>query len=373
MLPFSSFPFIYFIVASISFLAINRFILKYLISFRISILLISIGFLVFYPQPVHILVFSLYSYGVLHLSVGYFKSNQKLLMTLLALLPMLLMKLDIKTEWFQIVGLSYISFRTVQIIVDTNNKESQISILDFLSFVLFTPTLLIGPIDRSDRFLKNINDETSFNGYRFLEGLQFILKGLVFKFVLAVLINDFWMSFIVIENWVDHVHMAYVYTAYLFFDFAGYSALAVGYGKLLGIDVPINFDKPYLAVNPPDFWRRWHKSLGDWLRDYFFKPIYKELSSRDVLNSMLQRQNLALFLTFFLMGCWNGFKLYYILSGALFGFYSMVYNTYLYNCKKKKKDIIFKNLNPFVVKGVSIFIMLNLACLAIYVFSGKIV
>ena len=293
-------------------------------------------------------------------------------MTLLALIPMLLMKLDLNDKIYQFAGLSYITFRTVQSIVDTNSKEKLMNFMDFSSFVLFTPTLLIGPIDRSDRFQSNLNDSSSFNTDRFVSGLDFLLKGALYKFIFAAIVDDYWLEDVDNTHIGGHINYMYAYTVYLFFDFAGYSALAVGFGKCLGIEVPINFDKPFLAQNPGDFWRRWHKSLGDWLRDYFFRPIYKELSSKQLVKSMLVRQNIALFLTFFLMGCWNGFQLHYIASGALFGLYSVGHNTYVYKCKKNKRDVVFGSMNPKIVKWISIFIMVNLACISVYIFSGKL-
>ena len=140
---------------------------------------------------------------------------------------------------------------------------------------------------------------------------------------------------------------------------------------MLGIDVPYNFDKPFLALNPQEFWRKWHKTLGDWLRDYVFRPIFKELTSRKLFNSRpVIRQNIALFFTFTLMGFWNGFEKHYIVSGMLFGVYSVVHNSYIFNCKKKQKDIFFGNTPPWLVKAISIFIMFNAVCFALYIFSG---
>ena len=372
MLPFSGISFLYFMVASIGFMLLWKFLLKSKVQYRVVIFIISVSFLVFYPSPVQLIAFTLYSYGLLYLSVVKLNSKKKLWMTLLAMLPMFLMKIDLNSHLFQFAGLSYITFRTVQSIIDTGKKESLINLVDFTSFVLFTPTLLIGPIDRSDRFLKNIKDQNSFNSERFTSGLDFLLKGALYKFVFAALVNDYWLEDIQNVTLGGHLNYMYAYTVYLFFDFAGYSALAVGFGKCLGIEVPINFDKPFLAQNPGDFWRRWHKSLGDWLRDYFFRPIYKELSSKQLVKSMLVRQNIALFLTFFLMGCWNGFQLHYIASGALFGLYSVGHNTYVYKCKKNKRDVVFGSMNPKIVKWISIFIMVNLACISIYIFSGKL-
>jgi len=148
--------------------------------------------------------------------------------------------------------------------------------------------------------------------------------------------------------------------------------MAVGFGKLLGINVPFNFNKPYFAVNPQDFWKRWHASLGDWLRDYVFRPYYKWISGFKKLKAYpLFKQNTGLLLTFLIMGCWNGFKSYFIISGAIFGLYSVIHNTYVMMCNKKGKDILFGSLSPLVIKVISVFLMFNFGAFALYVFSGE--
>ena len=195
------------------------------------------------------------------------------------------------------------------------------------------------------------------------------------KYIIAEFINKYWLETIDIhsKSVLTMANCMYAYFAYLYFDFAGYSALAIGTGKMLGIDVPVNFNKPFLAKNPQEFWQRWHKTLGDWLRDYFFKPFYKTLSTYKKMKPFpLLRQNIALFLTFLLMGCWNGFRFHFILSGSIFGFYSVVHNSYIYYSKKNRRDIIFGNLPKSVIKWISIFIMFNLAAFSVYVFSGKL-
>ena len=163
----------------------------------------------------------------------------------------------------------------------------------------------------------------------------------------------------------------YSYLIFLFFDFAGYSLLAMSFAKFIGVSLPFNFNQPFLAVNPKEFWQRWHKSLGDWLNDYFFKPIFKDLTTKQKFKP-ITRQNFALLSTFTLMGFWNGFELHYIVSGILFGVYSMVHNYYVYLCKKNKKDIFFGTLNPKIVTLISIVFMFNAVAFSIYIFSGKL-
>jgi len=142
----------------------------------------------------------------------------------------------------------------------------------FFNFVAFVPTLLIGPIDRFQRFNIDINEGyENITAKRTHEGWNIFVKGLLYKFIIAEAIRRLILAHLIDDgSIVYHLSYMYTYLFYLFFDFAGYSLLAIGFGKFLGVDVPINFDKPFLAVNPKEFWKRWHKTLGDWLGDYFF-------------------------------------------------------------------------------------------------------
>jgi membrane protein involved in D-alanine export len=207
-----------------------------------------------------------------------------------------------------------------------------------------------------------------------MSGWNALVKGVVFKYICAELIDRYWLNLCPAKDaqWYLILNDMYAYYAYLFFDFAGYSFMALGTGKMMGMEVPVNFKNPFTAVNPQDFWRKFHISLGDWLKDYFFTPLYTFFTRQKNLKKYpLLRQNTALLLTFLLMGCWNGFQKHFIASGLLFGIYSAIHNTYVVQCKKKGKDIIFGNLRPTVVKIISIFMMINLVAFALYIFSGR--
>lgn len=382
ILPFSNYLFFILLFALIGFVFVSKLLFKKVFPYKQLILSISLFYIIFfYPKPIHILIFVAYSYLIYFVFTKWFKNANKFMVCMLLLLPMILVKSDIRVDglhWNSILsmaGLSYISFRTMGLFMDNTDESKPINILDFISFLLFVPTLLIGPIDRYNRFKTDIDEGyNGLNKTNFTEGFQILIYGIMHKFVIAEIINRYWLEPIDIKS-TELLTMAnsmYAYFFYLYFDFAGYSSLAVGAGKMLGIDVPINFNKPFLAVNPQDFWRRWHKTLGDWLCDYFFTPFYKSLSSVKKLKTFpLLRQNLALFMTFFLMGCWNGFKFNYILSGSIFGLYSIVHNSYYYHCRKQKRDIVFGKLNLKLVKVISIFIMFNLVAFSIYIFSGR--
>lgn len=387
-LPFSSSVFFIFMLLAVLFVWACKAFFKERIRYEWVIALTSTLYIVLlFPKPIQL--FGLIAYlflTVIALRKWYTSDNIILPMLLLAL-PIFLMKsfilipadtaskgtLVIKNI-IQIAGLSYIVFKVMGLYIDTRRSKEKLSVLSFYNFAAFTPTLLIGPIDRFKRFEGDIQKGYSnFNTTYLGKGWSNMILGLLYKFVIAEAIYRLVLTQLVDDQSLFY-HAAYMYSylLYLFFDFAGYSLLAIGFGNFLGMDVPINFDKPFLSVNPKEFWKKWHKSLGDWLGDYFFKPIFKFLTSKKWFTS-IQRQNIALFLTFTLMGFWNGFELHFILSGMLFGLYSVVHNYYFYRCKKAKKDVFFGKMSPAVVRGLSIFMMFNLVAFAIYIFSGNII
>jgi len=375
LLPFTSIEF--YILFGIIILAVH--LLKPLYSRFISydnllMGIVSFFILFFFNYTYQIIGFAIFSYCIYYLYCFRFPKVNRLYPALILAIPMVLLKVKFNIHWLGFAGMSYITFRTIQIVLDTQPTEQRISFKNYFLFLTFIPTLLIGPIDRSQRFIKNLEEGyQNLNFNLFFEGWQNVVLGVFQKYVLAELVSQYWLPPAEnVHGFLNHTNAAFAYTAYLYFDFAGYSSLAVGFGRMLGIKVPANFNQPYLAINPQDFWRRWHITLGDWLRDYFFRPIYKWLSGFKALkNYPLAKQNVSLFLTFALMGCWNGFERNYILSGFVFGCYSVIHNSYTVECKRRDKDVLFENWNPMVTKYFSIIAMLLAAVFAIYLFSGR--
>lgn len=386
VLPFTDFSFFCFLFLGILLLLVFKAFLWEKVAYKYVLAGINLAYIcLLFTKPLQILGLILYLYFVYYFFFKISKYKKLLLPVILLTIPMLFMKtLNIlPTEdssvlhglavLFQIAGISFMTFKAIQLYIDESSKTTTVSFLNFFNFTAFVPTLLIGPIDRFSRFNENVK-----SGYEamttslFLDGLNNLIRGLLYKFIIAYGISFLFLEHLVNDNSVwFHVQNMYGYLFYLFFDFAGYSLLAIGFGNMMGIQVPVNFDKPFLAVNPKDFWKRWHITLGDWLNDYFFKPIFKELTTKKKFKP-IQRQNFALFLTFSLMGFWNGFELHFILSGMLFGVYSVVHNYYVYLGKKNGKEMFFGSLSPKTTRFLSIFIMFNVVAFSIYIFSGKI-
>lgn len=382
ILPFSSVQFYCFFAASLLVALIAKWLFSTKIKYKYIVLLINALYLILlFPKPLQLILLVLYSYFSIRILAK--KGANYLTAVLVLSLPLIMMKLigihtfgkanEKLANIFQIVGISYITFRSIQVFIDEVSTSKKLNFLDFFNFTVFIPSLLIGPIDRFKRFTNDIDaGYENINSNSYAEGYQLLLKGLVYKYILAEFINRLVLNHLTDDGTLTyHLLYMYSYLIFLFFDFAGYSLLAMSFAKFIGVSLPFNFNQPFLAVNPKEFWQRWHKSLGDWLNDYFFKPIFKDLTTKQKFKP-ITRQNLALLSTFTLMGFWNGFELHYIVSGILFGVYSMVHNYYVYLCKKNKKDIFFGTLNPKIVTLISIVFMFNAVAFSIYIFSGKL-
>lgn len=382
ILPFGSVKFYYFFAECILVALISKCLFSTKIKYKYIMLLINAIYLIFlFPKPLQLILLVLYSYFSIRILAK--KGANYLTAVLVLSFPLIMMKLigihtfgkanEKLANIFQIVGISYITFRSIQVYIDEVSTTKKLNFLDFFNFTVFIPSLLIGPIDRFKRFTNDVDtgyENITTNSY--VEGYQLLLKGLVYKYILAELINRLVLNHLTDDGtFTYHLMYMYSYLIFLFFDFAGYSLLAMSFAKFIGISLPHNFNKPFLAVNPKEFWQRWHKSLGDWLNDYFFKPIFKDLTTKQIFKPII-RQNIALLSTFTLMGFWNGFEPHYIVSGVLFGVYSIVHNYYVYLCKKNKKDVFFGTSNPKIVTLISIVFMFNAVAFSIYIFSGKL-
>ncbi|MDK2063688.1 MBOAT family O-acyltransferase [Aliarcobacter butzleri] len=372
-LPFSGIGFFAISLIFILFLHLFKNILKRFISYKTVIFLSVVIYIsICIPDSYKLFLLLLYVYIIYLIFVS--NNYQETIFPMIVIaFPMILHKVDIDPI-FKIIGISYITFRTIQAIVDSQNY-GKLSFMEFTSFLLFPTTLLAGPIDRSYRFQEDLK-----KGYENLtlqnvgKGWDILIVGVLFKFVIAQLVAMYWLAKIDENstNFLDMANSAYSYTTYLFFDFAGYSAMAVGLSFMIGIFIPMNFNHPYLAPNPQDFWRRFHITLGTWLTDYFFKPLYKYLHQYPYLkNRKLLLQNIAITCTFLLMGMWNGLTWYFIFSGFLFGIYSSIHNAYVLYVKKGGYDY-FSFFPEIISINLKRFLMINGAVFALYFFSGRV-
>lgn len=374
MLPFTDIDFFLFALFYVAWFWLFKLFAKDK-AYPVLTCIISLFYFVFYFRySVALLTFVLGSYVFTSFVAKYI--NHKLWSSIVLLLPMLVFKLHVELPFLYFAGLSFVSFRSVQVLLDHDYKV-KIDLVDYFNFLCFIPSFYIGPLDRFKRFSENTkNGFTCMNFENTEKGIQQFAIGVLYKFVIAEFVSRYWLNAdIFSENKpMFFVNDMYAYALYLFFDFAGYSSMAIGMGLLVGISLPANFNAPFIALNPTDFWQRWHASLTSWLTDYLFKPFYKWLNGfQKMKKAPLIRQNIAIFATLCTMGFWNGFELNFIVSGLLYGLSSVIHNTYQHKCRVAERDVVFGNLQPIVVKYISLFIMFNFTCFALYIFSGRLI
>lgn len=215
------------------------------------------------------------------------------------------------------VGISFYTFQAISYTVDVYRKEmpAERSLINFALFVSFFPQLVAGPIERAKVLLEQINRPRSLDEARFQSGCWLILWGLWKKIVLAdnlaALVNPLFAQSATLTA--SEAYLAVLAFAFqIFCDFSAYSDIARGTARLMGFELMLNFNSPYLAVSPSDFWRRWHISLSTWLRDYVYIPL-----GGNRLGSLLTYRNLLL--TMILGGLWHGAAWNYVWWGMYHG------------------------------------------------------
>ncbi|MGK7931473.1 MAG: MBOAT family protein [Microcystaceae cyanobacterium] len=209
-------------------------------------------------------------------------------------------------------GVSFYTFQMVSFVVDSlvARKKKPIGFLDYINFVAFFPQIVAGPIERRrDLFPQIENFRFKFTADNFETGLKWISLGFFMKFVLADNIAPF-IDVSVADNPWAIWFFAFLFTLRIYFDFAGYSFVAVGLASFLGIKLTINFLAPYTSQSINEFWRRWHITLSTWFRDYVFLPL---------MGSNKKWAPFYLFLTFTLSGFWHGAAWNFIIWGAYHG------------------------------------------------------
>ena len=250
---------------------------------------------------------------------------------LLALLPLVAIKLSGELHFpdLAFIGVSYFTFRAVQVVLEiSDGLIERLGVVDLLYFLAFFPTILSGPIDRSRRFLQDADTPLEAGDYSQLlaRGMWLILLGAIYKFALAAWLGGFLPQ--TGGGILGMVAYMYVYGFYLFFDFGGYSAMAVGAAYIFGIRTPMNFRMPFVSGSIKDFWTRWHITLSFWLRDYLYTRLLMAMIKRKTFKSTTTASYVAIVTTMLTMGLWHGETLYFIAYGLYHGVLLVANNVY---------------------------------------------
>jgi len=235
-------------------------------------------------------------------------------------------------EWNIILplGISFYTFQTISYTVDVYRRiiAPQRDFVLYACFVTFFPQLVAGPILRAREVIDQLSVRPRFSLTDFTVGIRRILSGLFLKVVLAdniaSLVDAGFRQPIDGLGALDVWTLAFLFGFQIYFDFSAYSHIALGSARLMGIHFPENFNFPYLATSPREFWKRWHISLSSWIRDYLYLPLMGEAVRDDSRGGLAvavddqreRRRTRALFLTWALIGLWHGANWTFVMWGV---------------------------------------------------------
>ena len=228
------------------------------------------------------------------------------------------------------IGLSYFTFASMSYVLDIyyERLEPTQYFSDYIWYLVYFPKLVAGPIVRAVELLPQFKRGIQFSAEDFETGGAYLLVGAVKKLVIADQLSshvgmilsapEHYNAFTLVQGMLG-------YTVQIYADFSGYSDMAIGCARLMGIRFPQNFLMPYSSVNIAEFWRRWHVTLSSWFRDYVFLPL--ELGSRGIQNAEI-RASRNIVTTMLLCGLWHGASWNFVLWGGLHGVALAIYQVY---------------------------------------------
>lgn len=263
------------------------------------------------------------------LSLGYFKYADFLITSFNTLTGLSVPLLKVVLP----IGISFYTFQIVSYVIDVYRKDSpaQRNFIDLAAYITMFPQLIAGPIVRySDistelKARKITSDGLAYGARRFILGLS---KKLLIADVLGVIVSDFKAADekSLLFWWI----YAFACSLQIYFDFSGYSDMAIGLGKLLGFNFPENFDHPFISKSVTEFWRRWHMTLGGWFRDYLYIPLGGNRVSKP-------RWIFNIAVVWMATGLWHGAAWNFVLWGVFFAVFLMLEKLWLLKYLKKSR------------------------------------
>lgn len=221
------------------------------------------------------------------------------------------------------LGFSYVAFRLIHTLRDRQTgRLPALTLREYVTYAIFFPAYTAGPIDRAERFLPDLQQVGGREPSRLVYGGMRIAVGIGKKFIIADSLAYFALSATKAEQaestWALWV-MLYAYALQIYFDFSGYTDIAIGIGQLFGIRLPENFNLPYLKRNITVFWQSWHMTLSNWARFYVFSPLSRWMLSRRVKPSPTVIVLIAQLATMLVIGLWHGVTWHFVAWGLWHG------------------------------------------------------
>lgn len=238
------------------------------------------------------------------------------------------------------IGISFFTFQALSYVIDIYNGKSKPanSLVDFMTYLSLFPQLVAGPIVRyNDVFKELVSREVNYDNFSY--GVSRFIIGLSKKVLLANVLGEF-VGNLVDVNFLSSWLKPILFTLQIYFDFSGYSDMAIGLGKMFGFNFLENFNYPLISSSITDFWRRWHISLSSWFRDYVYIPLGGNRVSKFkwIRNIMI---------VWFLTGFWHGASWNFIIWGMYFGFILLIEKLYIGKYLKKTK--VFKYIYSLLI------------------------
>jgi D-alanyl-lipoteichoic acid acyltransferase DltB (MBOAT superfamily) len=249
-----------------------------------------------------------------------------------------------------IIGISYFSFKMIHFVVESYKRQIKgLSMINFFNYALFFPSFISGPITRYNDFCgelraerkKVVREDLKAGSERVVHGLfkKFVLCPVVWPYVFANAsgpISELGASQLILGM--------FSYTLYIYFDFAGYSDIAIGSSRMLGIGLPENFNRPFLKKNIQELWANWHMSLTRWLTDYIYWPLARSLrKSQFLARRPILLSNICIIVTFIVCGMWHGESWNFVVWGLYHGLGLACLNIY----QKYKRKVRNKSLRKY--------------------------
>ncbi len=271
------------------------------------------------------------------------------------------------------IGVSYFSFKFIHFLVDCRNgKIENPDFFIFFNYIFFFPSFFSGPINRYNSFSHSISAPPALASNS-LEGIKRIINGLFKTIVLGNQLMPYSLVALNLETatWLQIIGGIYAYMLYIYFNFSGYSDMAIGLGKIVGIELPENFNYPFFKRNLQQFWANWHISLTSWLTDYIYWPLARKLRHKQTLKKRpVTLSIICIIITFLACGLWHGDGLNFILWGLYHGVGLAILNSYTYLVKKYAS----RNVKKFIHKSplsyaLSMFITVQYVALGFMLFA----
>ena len=262
------------------------------------------------------------------------------------------------------IGISYYTFQALGYLIriDRGSEKPETDFGTFALYLLFFPKFLSGPVERSNHFFPQMKNLGNLKWDSVFQGFRLFLWGLFKKIVIANnLYGPVSLVYGHVHNYsgVSFIIIFLVQTIYIYFDFSGYTDMALGTARIFGINLIDNFNRPFLARNISEFWRRWHISLSSWCNDFIYNPFivkFRRFGNTAVVT--------GIFLTFFIVGIWHGANWTFVILGVLQGI-AIVYEFY----SKKNRMKIASRLPKSSVNAFSrivVFIFMNFSMVFFY-------